>query len=84
MNITAPPKNIPTNNLVSLRDEVQILTAQTESEETLIEVLAILRGIQRPCAYTHEEFVSNIKEAEEDYKAGRCISHEELFAQYGI
>ena len=42
---------------------------------------ALLSGKQRPCAYTREEMAESLHEAEADYKAGRYVSHENLFIE---
>lgn len=72
------------DNLVSLRKRVSSLATKSEDEALLADVLAMLSGIKRPCAYTQEEFESVLAEADEDYKAGRFITQDELRARYGL
>lgn len=70
--------------LSSLRKQVSALASQSEDEALLVDILAMLNGVKRPCTYTAEEFAGVLKESDEDYKAGRYVSNEELFARYGI
>ncbi len=72
------------DSLVSLRNKVTSLASQSEDEALLADVVAMLSGEKLPCTYTAEEFADVLQEAEEDYKAGRFVSHEELFAKYGL
>ena len=72
------------DNLIMLRKKVQDLATQSEDEEILAEIVAMLSGIKRPCTYSREEFKMVLQESDADYKAGRLTSHEELFAQYGL
>ena len=46
--------------------------------------LSLLSGKRYPCAYTREEMAESLREAEADYKAGRYVSHEDLFKEYGL
>ena len=46
--------------------------------------LSLLNGKRRPCAYTREEMAESLHEAEADYKAGRYVSHEDLYKEYGL
>jgi hypothetical protein len=71
-------------NLVSLRKKVTTLATQSEDEALLADVVAMLSGMKRPCTYTAEEFASVLSEADEDYKAGRFVTHEELRSRYGL
>lgn len=77
-------KRVTPDNLVMLRDKVATLALQTEDEALLADVVAMLNGVKRPCTYTKEEFAEVLKEADEDFNAGRYISHEEMFARYGL
>jgi lambda repressor-like predicted transcriptional regulator len=70
--------------LSTLRKQVSTLASQSEDEALLADILAMLNGIKRPCTYTAEEFAGVLKESDEDYKAGRYVSNEELFARYGL
>lgn len=71
-------------NLVSLRKKVTTLATQSEDEALLADVVAMLSGMKRPCTYTAEEFANVLREANEDYKAGRFVSQDQLFARYGL
>ena len=70
--------------LINLRKKATELAIQSENEELLAEVVAMLRGIKLPCTYTLEEFANFLHKSEADYKKGQCVSHEQLFAQYGL
>lgn len=70
--------------LLSLRHRATELASKSEDEFLLADVVAILSGIKRPCTHTQEEFFAVLCEAEEDYKAGRFVSQEELRAEYGL
>ena len=70
--------------LSTLRKQVSTLASQSEDEALLADILAMLNGIKRPCTYTAKEFAGVLKESDEDYKAGRYVSNEELFARYGL
>lgn len=72
------------DSLVALRNRVTSLASQSEDEALLADVVAMLSGEKRPCTYTAEEFANVLREADEDYKAGRYISHDQLFARYGL
>ena len=56
--------------LIALRNKVLALVSQSESEELLAEALAILSGRSLPCAYSHEQMLSVLREAEADYQNG--------------
>ena len=71
-------------NLVNLRNKVASLATQSEDEALLADIVAMLSGVKRPCTYSAEEFSSVLAEADEDYKRGNTISHEQLFAKYGL
>ena len=71
-------------NLVSLRKKVTTLATQSEDEELLAEIVAMLSGVKRPCTYTTEEFASVLAEAEGDYRAGRFVTQEDLRSRYGL
>lgn len=72
------------DSLMSLRKKVASLATQSEDEELLAEVVALLSGLKRPCTYTTEDFASVLAEADEDYKAGRFVTQEELRTRYGL
>ena len=71
-------------NLVTLRKKVTTLAILSEDEALLSDVVAMFSGVKRPCTYTPKELASVLAEADEDYKAGNIISHEQLFAEYGL
>ena len=75
-------KNFDT--LVALRQRVSLLVSQTESEELLAEAMAILSGMPLPCAYTHEQMESVLREAEADYQNRRYVSHSSVCERYGV
>ena len=82
---TATRTPVHTNEtLINLRKKATELAIQSENEELLAEVVAMLSGIKLPCTYTHEEFANVLHEAEADYEEKQCVSHEQLFAQYGL
>ena len=70
------------NSLLMLRKKASALVAQSEDEALLADIVAMLNGVNRPCTYTNDEFADVLREADEDNKAGRFISHEEMFAKY--
>lgn len=70
--------------LINLRKKATELAIQSENEELLAEVVAMLSGIKLPCTYTPEKFANVLHESEADYEKKQCVSHELLFAQYGI
>ena len=57
---------------------------KSEDEHVLEQVIALLSGMKRPCVYTHDEMAANLFEADEDYKAGRFVTQDELRAKYGL
>jgi hypothetical protein len=75
-------KNFDT--LVALRQRASLLVSQTESEELLAEAVAILSGMPLPCAYTHEQMESVLREAESDYQNKRFVSHSSVCERYGV
>ena len=75
-------KNFDT--LVALRQRASLLVSQTESEELLAEAVAILSGKPLPCAYTHEQMESVLREAEVDYQNKRFVSHSSVCERYGV
>lgn len=82
---TATRTPVHTNEtLINLRKKATELAIQSENEELLAEVVAMLSGIKLPCTYTHKEFANVLHEAEADYEKKQCVSHEQLFAQYGL
>ena len=70
--------------LIALRKKVSILVSQSKSEELLAEALAVLSGMPLPCAYTHEQMVSVLREAEADYQNGDYVSHTAICERYDI
>lgn len=72
------------DSLVILRNRVTSLALQSEDEALLADVVAMLSGEKRPCTYTPEEFADVLSESDEDYKAGRFVSQDELRARYGL
>lgn len=72
------------DNLVNLRNKVTTLATQSEDEALLADIVAMLSGVKRPCTYTAEEFASVLSEADEDYKAGRFVTQDELRTRYGL
>ena len=70
--------------LVELRNKVLALVSQSESEELLAEAMAILSGSPLPCAYTHEQMVSVLREAETDYQNEDFVSHSVICERYGV
>lgn len=72
------------DTLLSLRHKATELASKTEDEFLLADVVAMLSGIKRPCNYTKEEFATVLCEADEDYKAGRFVSQDELRSRYGL
>lgn len=75
-------KNFDT--LVALRQRASLLVSQTESEELLAEAVAILSGMPLPCAYTHEQMESVLRESEADYQNKRFVSHSSVCERYGV
>ena len=71
-------------SLLSLRKKAIEYANQAEDEDLLAEVIMMLSGDKRPCAYTREEMAANLREADEDYKAGRFVTQEEIRAMYGL
>ena len=59
--------------LIALRNKVLALVSQSESEELLAEAMAILSGRSLPCAYSHEQMLSVLREAEADYQNGDYV-----------
>ena len=72
------------DNLVNLREKVTSLVTQSEDEVLLADIVAMLSGKKFPCTYSKNEFESVLAESDEDYKLGKLISHEQLFAKYGL
>lgn len=70
--------------LIALRNKVLALVSQSESEELLAEAMAILSGRSLPCAYSHEQMLSVLREAEADYKNGDYVSHSAICERYGM
>lgn len=84
METIARPTNSAQESLLALRKKTIDYINRTEDEDLLTEVALLLSGEKRPCSYTPEEFVSVLAEAEEDYKAGRYITQEEMRKKYGL
>lgn len=72
------------DTLISLRRRATELASQSEDEFLLADIVAMLSGVKLPCTYSKEEFVAVLSEADEDYKAGRFVTQDELRARYGI
>ena len=72
------------DTLVALRQRVSMLVSPTESEELLAEAVAVLSGMPLPCAYTHEQMESVLREAEADYQNRRYVSHSSVCERYGV
>ena len=70
--------------LIALRNKVLALVSQSESEELLVEAMAILSGRSLPCAYSHEQMLSVLREAEADYQNGDYVSHSAICERYGV
>lgn len=70
--------------LIALRNKVLALVSQSESEELLAEAMAILSGRSLPCAYSHEQMLSVLREAEADYRNGEYVSHSAICERYGV
>lgn len=70
--------------LIALRNKVLALVSQSESEELLAEAMAILSGRSLPCAYSHEQMLSVLREAEADYQNGDYVSHSAICERYGV
>ena len=70
--------------LIALRNKVLALVSQSESEELLAEAMAILSGRSLPCAYSHEQMLSVLREAEADYRNGDYVSHSAICERYGV
>ena len=70
--------------LFALRNKVLALVSQSESEELLAEAMAILSGRSLPCAYSHEQMLSVLREAEADYQNGDYVSHSAICERYGV
>ncbi|MBQ3945062.1 MAG: hypothetical protein II670_05545 [Alphaproteobacteria bacterium] len=72
------------NSLLMLRKKASTLVNQSEDEALLADIVAMLNGVRRPCTYNKDEFTDVLREADEDFESGRFVSHEELFAKYGL
>ncbi len=70
--------------LIALRNKVLALVSQSESEELLAEAMAILSGRSLPCAYSYEQMLSVLREAEADYQNGDYVSHSAICERYGV
>ena len=69
---------------MALRLRASLLVSQTESEELLAEVVAVLNGMSFPCAYTREQMKSALQETESDYQNDCFVSHSSISERYGI
>ncbi len=72
------------DNIVYLRNQALELAKSVEDEEVLTEVVALLNGIHRPCAYSYEQMAEQLTVAEENLRQGEYISQSELRKQYGL
>ena len=84
MDTAVRTKNNVFDNLVSLRNKVTTLVTQSEDEALLADIVAMLSGAKRPCTYTQEGFASVLAEADEDYRAERFVTQEDLRSRYGL
>ena len=81
--IVTPTRN-QRDNIVYLRNQALELTKSVDDEEVLTEVVALLNGVHRPCAYSYEQMEEHLMAAEEDFRQGEYISQSELRQQYGL
>lgn len=72
------------STLSHLREKASSLAMRADDEGVLKQVISMLGGAKRPCSYTPEEMATNLRQAEDDFHAGRYITHEELCARYGL
>lgn len=72
------------DTLISLRRKASELASQSEDEFLLADIVALLSGKNLPCTYTKEEFANVLSEADDDFKAGRFVTQEELREKYGL
>lgn len=72
------------DNIVFLRNQALELTKSMDDEEILTEVVALLNGTHRPCAYSYEQMEEHLMAAEESLRQGEYISQSELRKQYGL
>lgn len=72
------------DTLTMLRQRVSSLASQSEDEALLADIVAMLNRVKRPCTYTKEEFADVLREADEDFGAGRFVTQEEMRARYGL
>lgn len=70
--------------LLDLRKRASLLVSQTDNEELLSEIVAILSGIPLPCSYNYEQMEMSLREAEADYQKGKTESHETICERYGV
>ena len=68
----------------SLREKALSIIGQTESEDLLADVIAILSGVPQPCAYSHEQMEASLLEAEKDFQNGRYVNHTSICERYGV
>ena len=78
------PKTQGHDALIALRQRASLLVSQSESEELLAEVVAILSGRPLPCTYTHDQMETVLRKAETDYKNGHFVSHSTICERSGI
>lgn len=82
---TTVKTNLETRDtLISLRRRASELASQSDDEFLLADIVAMLSGKKLPCVYTKEEFANVLSEADEDFKAGRFVTQDELRARYGL
>ena len=84
METTAEAKLKMRETLISLRHRTSELASQSEDEYLLADIIAMLSGKKLPCTYTKEEFADVLNEADNDFKAGRFVTQEELRARYNL
>ncbi len=70
--------------LISLRKRASELASQSEDEFLLADIVAMLSGNKLPCTYSKEEFANVLNEADDDFKAGRFVTQDELRAKYDL
>ncbi|MBO7134421.1 MAG: hypothetical protein J6W06_09745 [Bacteroidales bacterium] len=84
METTADTKLKMRETLISLRHRASELASQSEDVFLLADIVAMLSGKKLPCTYTKEEFADVLNEADNDFKAGRFVTQEELRARYDL
>ncbi|MBR3699764.1 MAG: hypothetical protein IKM85_09640 [Bacteroidales bacterium] len=64
-------------NMVTFANDNACFTEQLHMD-------TIEQKIAFPCSYTQEQMEASLREAEEDYQNGRCVSHSSICERYGI